>query len=143
MPKKQRKPLKYCPLKVKGGARCGKPCIEGYRFCADHAPRSHTHQIGPTEFRGEKTVKTSEYDEYLQSDEWKEKAKRYKEENPNCSLCNRRGVLHVHHRTYVRCGKEEPLDLVVLCHECHALFHKHYKYSGNTGHFNPRKESKQ
>ena len=103
-------------------------------------PKITTYAIGKSVFRGENNVGSTVYEEYLSSIEWKDKAKKEKEENPNCSICNRRGILHVHHRTYVRCGKEEPLDLVVLCSECHALFHEHYKYDSEVGYFKPKEK---
>ena len=132
---------KGCRCKVAGGTRCGLPLIDGKKYCTMHVPKKviklPTYAIGETRFDGEKKVKASQYDFYLQSTEWLEKAKREKESNPNCALCNRKGILHVHHRTYVRCGKEKSGDLVVLCSHCHDLFHKFYKYDGRVGHFVP------
>ncbi len=131
---------KGCRLKITGGARCSKPVLDGKKYCIDHVPKvkGMTYSIGKTTFNGEKTVKTSEYDKYLQSEEWKNKSSYEKQQNPNCSICNRKGVLHVHHRTYVRCGKEEKHDLIVLCSDCHKLFHDHYKYDGRVGYFKPQ-----
>jgi len=45
---------------------------------------------------------------------------------PRCQLCgcdDERNMFHVHHNTYTRLGQEDLLDLVVLCHDCHKLFH--------------------
>ena len=70
-----------------------------------------------------------EYQEYLQSAEWKQKANEAKQRAGNrCQLCNasaKECTLHVHHRTYERLGSEEPMDLTVLCQICHARFHAH------------------
>jgi len=133
---------KGCKMRVKGGKRCSMPLMPGTKYCEQHKPKKKieitTFAVGTTKFRGEKTVKTSRYDEYLQSEEWKNKASSYKKNNPNCGICNRTGILHVHHRTYVRCGKEEVMDLIVLCSECHKLFHDHYKYDGRVGYFKPK-----
>ena len=40
-----------------------------------------------------------------------------------CQLCNSKGPLHVHHRTYENVRNEKPADLTVLCAPCHAKFH--------------------
>jgi 5-methylcytosine-specific restriction endonuclease McrA len=67
------------------------------------------------------------YYAYLKSPEWKrkkfeiEQSARYK-----CQVCNKgksQAILNVHHRTYERLGCELPSDLIVLCRECHALYH--------------------
>lgn len=134
-------------MKVTGGIRCGKEIVEGTRCCREHlvATRStgknrnknaHTFAI-KTEFEGTQAVKSSEYYDYIQSEEWTEKSRAEREKNPNCSLCNRKGVLHVHHRTYVRLGSEKDGDLVVLCEDCHKMFHKYYKYDSRVGYFVP------
>lgn len=134
--KKWKKPKK-CSWSFGGGVVCGAKVVPGTQFCKTHTHKpSHTYSIGSTKFRGQRTV--SDYEIYLQSPEWKIKADTLKKENPNCSICNRRGILHVHHRTYVRCGKEEKFDLAVLCADCHALFHKFYKYDGTVGYFVPK-----
>lgn len=49
-----------------------------------------------------------------------------------CRLCNRRHDLTVHHRTYVRLGRERVSDLTTLCRECHdfvTLALRHRKYA--------------
>ena len=65
------------------------------------------------------------YGEYLETDYWK--AKRHYAKNAagwRCLICNASADLVVHHRTYERIGDEHLKDLVVLCRECHALFHE-------------------
>jgi len=66
------------------------------------------------------------YEKYLQTPEWKEKAKEaYKRAGHRCQLCNRNKIeIHAHHRSYERRGEELPEDLIVLCADCHELFHK-------------------
>lgn len=65
------------------------------------------------------------YDKYIQSLPWKEKAKQAKEHAGNrCQLCNSPDNLAVHHRTYERLGCELPEDLTVLCKNCHSRFHE-------------------
>lgn len=65
------------------------------------------------------------YDDYLASSRWntlRMEACRLAEER--CQLCNKSGVLHVHHRSYARLGtSQERKDLVVLCERCHEKFH--------------------
>jgi len=67
------------------------------------------------------------YQEYLETDEWKNKAAEAKRKAGNrCQLCNISGYvipLHAHHRTYERLGCELEGDITVLCAKCHQLFH--------------------
>lgn len=65
-----------------------------------------------------------EYQEYLNSDHWKEiRLKALNRAGNRCQLCSSRGSLNVHHNTYKNKGNEDLKDLVVLCRECHAKFH--------------------
>lgn len=66
------------------------------------------------------------YKDYLLTPEWQERRKaRLKAARYRCQVCNAGNrVLNVHHRTYKRRGDEEPRDLIVLCEECHHLFHR-------------------
>lgn len=74
-------------------------------------------------------LNTSEidYQYYINTPEWKQKATEAKEyAGWHCQLCNREGdktTLHAHHRTYERLGNELPEDITVLCNKCHAKFH--------------------
>ena|SRR3990167_236343 len=71
--------------------------------------------------------KSINYQEYIQSPEWKEKAKQAKEQAGwRCQLCYKHNddkPLHAHHRTYQNLGNEQPGDITVLCADCHAKFH--------------------
>lgn len=71
-------------------------------------------------------LKTMPYQQYLDSPEWKERrAARLKAAGYACQVCNGRNkVLNVHHRTYIRRGEEYARDLVVLCQDCHHMFHR-------------------
>ncbi len=64
-----------------------------------------------------------QYEAYLRSPGWKEKANAAKERAGwRCQTCNRpQGsvILEAHHRTYERLGWEIPEDLTVLCSDCH------------------------
>lgn len=68
---------------------------------------------------------TMPYREYLQTPEWQEKRKSaMKRAGFRCQVCNAYGVrLNVHHRTYERRGYENNHDLIVLCANCHQIFH--------------------
>lgn len=69
-------------------------------------------------------LKSMPYPEYLQTNHWKTiRSKMLKRASFSCQLCNAKGVLNVHHRTYERRGCEEYSDLIVLCKPCHAKFH--------------------
>ena len=66
----------------------------------------------------------SSYKEYLGSPEWKTRADGARRRAGfRCQLCNSKGRLHVHHRTYDRIGHERYDDLIVLCEVCHSHFH--------------------
>jgi hypothetical protein len=66
------------------------------------------------------------YHAYLQTPEWRARADAAKARaGHRCQVCNRRGRLDAHHRTYERLGHEEDADLTVLCGGaggCHELF---------------------
>ena len=66
------------------------------------------------------------YYEYIETPEWKERRqKHFKTAGFRCRLCNAKDyVLHVHHRTYKNRGDEKFFDLIVLCENCHHLFHE-------------------
>ena len=64
------------------------------------------------------------YRQYLRTPEWQRTRKAaLKRAGYACQVCNRNRILHVHHRTYERRGYELARDLIVLCDECHALYH--------------------
>lgn len=69
-------------------------------------------------------LKEMPYDDYLQTPEWKARARRAKERwDFECALDERHEADHAHHRTYVRRGRELAADIVPLCADCHAKFH--------------------
>lgn len=54
----------------------------------------------------------------------------HRRDGHRCRLCNRSDLpLHVHHRTYKRYAEEKLEDLITLCSECHANFHRVSKVS--------------
>lgn len=70
-------------------------------------------------------LRTMPYRDYLQTPEWKEtRERKLKAVQFRCQVCNGKGVLNVHHRTYERRGEERWGDLIVLCQDCHHGFHE-------------------
>lgn len=70
-------------------------------------------------------LRTMPYREYLKTPEWQERrAKHLRRASYRCQVCNAsRTQLNVHHRTYQQRGNEDFKDLIVLCADCHTLFH--------------------
>lgn len=67
---------------------------------------------------------TQSYQEYLKTEEWRRRADdARKRAGHRCQLCNSKGLLHVHHRTYEHIFDELPEDLICLCASCHAKHH--------------------
>ena len=75
------------------------------------------------------------YHEYIQSQEWRSKVEKIKQERGNrCQLCSVSGIIAIlngHHNTYERLGSERDLDITILCKECHAHFHTGENKPGN------------
>ena len=74
----------------------------------------------------------SDYIDYLQSDDWKERRKELMEEaNGECSECGDKAT-ELHHLNYNKLGYEElDEDVVALCNECHKEMHnKEFEYGG-------------
>ena len=67
-----------------------------------------------------------DYKTYLQSPHWKQvRYIKLQQSGNKCQVCGSKNKLEVHHNSYDHIGKEEMHleDLVVLCHNCHSLFH--------------------
>lgn len=65
------------------------------------------------------------YELYLKTPHWKRiRDEALERAEHRCQMCNRGGVLDVHHRTYERLGAEHPMDVFVLCRGCHTAFHR-------------------
>jgi hypothetical protein len=70
------------------------------------------------------------YKAYLQSDHWIALKKRFYKKYPRqCAICESKGQVDLHHRTYKRLGKERITDLVALCREHHSAFHEEHDFS--------------
>lgn len=78
----------------------------------------------------EPNLKTMPYGDYLQTEHWKDtRTRKLIEAGYKCQVCNSNGKLNVHHRTYENRGNEQLDDLLVLCNDCHKLFHENGKLS--------------
>jgi hypothetical protein len=64
-----------------------------------------------------------DYREYLKSACWRNRRKAKLAQVSACERCEREEFLVVHHKTYLRIGKELDADLEVLCKWCHNEHH--------------------
>ena len=65
------------------------------------------------------------YSDYLQTDHWQNIRKEaLRRAGYRCQVCNCGGLLDVHHRTYENKGYERWNDVIVLCRNCHQVFHE-------------------
>lgn len=75
-------------------------------------------------FNGLKALGFESYQEYLESNLWKEKRtwilKCFKNK---CQKCGEKGFLQVHHKNYNSVGNENMDDVTVLCYKCHKEEH--------------------
>jgi 5-methylcytosine-specific restriction endonuclease McrA len=62
----------------------------------------------------------AKYNAYMRSEEWQRMRSYILEtRGARCEWCGAPGT-QIHHRTYERLGHELPIDLQVLCRQCHA-----------------------
>ena len=74
-------------------------------------------------------LKSMNYKDYLKTEHWmKIRIKSLNNAKYSCQICNNKKCqLDVHHKTYERRGEEKYNDLIVLCRDCHSLFHSQGK----------------
>lgn len=73
----------------------------------------------------ERELRSMPYQDYLQTPEWRERAAAaLQQAGYRCQVCKWNRECRVQHRTYQRRGAELPADLIVLCDECLALYHR-------------------
>lgn len=67
----------------------------------------------------------AEYKRYIDSDAWQTKRRIVLQfYGKKCRECGKpKKVLHVHHLSYERVGREHIVDLTVLCPACHKAAH--------------------
>lgn len=77
-------------------------------------------------------MRSPEYERYIRSEAWKQKAaERMSIDDYKCVMCGRpaaccRRSLQVHHISYKNLGHENALtDLVTLCGACHRKIHNY------------------
>lgn len=70
-------------------------------------------------------LKAMAYKDYLLTPEWNAKRRdMLRLSDKRCERCGKENsVLHVHHQTYERLGRELQSDLEVLCRPCHQKEH--------------------
>jgi hypothetical protein len=101
---------------------CGKPFFSKNREAARMMLTGRLRVCDDCRRAGART--TLPYNEYLKTDWWLHRRERaLKLAEHCCQVCNASGRLEVHHRTYERLGHERDADLIVLCADCHRLFH--------------------
>jgi hypothetical protein len=72
------------------------------------------------------------YPEYLLTPEWKVTRDAAVERvKGSCQICNGKDRLNVHHRNYDCLANEREHDLIVLCADCHHLFHRSFRLARN------------
>ncbi len=65
------------------------------------------------------------YKEYVKSIDWGERKKQLTDAYGHaCELCQKSGLIHVHHNNYKTRGHEHDEDLMILCKDCHYKFHE-------------------
>lgn len=76
-----------------------------------------------------KELRKLPYTEYLKSEHWRQRRRMaYNRAKGACQVCNAKDrKLNVHHRSYERLGNEAPGDVIVLCEDCHQIFHENGK----------------
>ena len=80
--------------------------------------------------RPARTEAQKRHDRYLASDGWKKRRKQYFSAHEEaCLACGSKKEIHLHHKTYVRLGRELDEDLVPLCQGCHHRVHALEKLS--------------
>lgn len=100
----------------------------------DSEPKARTKRSGPVTVRkGDRSWTEPSYETYIASSGWATRRKDYFEAHPRkCSSCGSTSKIHLHHKTYVRMGRELDEDLVALCESCHSKVHKLHRESSRS-----------
>lgn len=81
-------------------------------------------RLGPSPKRI-RELRAMPYSDYLRTPEWQAtRVKVLVRCDYRCQICNGQDRLEVHHRTYERLAQELEGDLILLCRDCHGLFHR-------------------
>ena len=109
--------------KIELTARCNR-CNALVTLTEAAAPFAIRHGITCDDCRHGKQWTRETYAAYLQSYHWQTKrTAALKRAGDKCQVCASTNHLEVHHNNYSNLGGEPLTDLVVLCHDCHTLFH--------------------
>lgn len=68
-------------------------------------------------------LKAMDYKEYLKTNHWQRIRKMIVKKYKYCQICKSKDKLNVHHNSYLNRGEEKETDLILLCNDCHSLFH--------------------
>ena len=77
------------------------------------------------------------YQEYIISEEWKAKSKKWIMESNGCERCGSFTYLTCHHKHYRTLGFERRFDVKILCWNCHK---KHHQLKGERVYTKPFEE---
>lgn len=98
--------------------------ISHERFNKRQAFYKYLQQKRFEHFDQEKAKRKVDYDLYLKTQKWRDKAKRVLNRDKYiCQGCLINEASEVHHLTYERIYREPLYDLVSLCHNCHRSVH--------------------
>ena len=73
-----------------------------------------------------------DYYEYINSDQWKDRRKRFmlsKAHRSKCRICDTRKNIHIHHKSYKSLGDEKDYHLIALCAYHHKDLHNFHDES--------------
>lgn len=81
---------------------------------------------------GVKRLGFGSYQEFLLSSLWIQRRRSWWSKYPHsvCAVCDVKGKLLLHHKTYERLGCERDEDLCPLCPRCHGQVHTHAVITG-------------
>jgi len=69
-----------------------------------------------------------DHQEFLNCPTWKNRREKIlRDRGQKCEICSSGKKINVHHNNYAKRGTELDSDLIVLCRECHHLFHSERK----------------
>ena len=92
-----------------------------YGVCAG---RVRCRGTGGVAVNTEDKERSSEYRQYLRSDQWKQMRTKVRRRSRGwCERCKVGRRADIHHLTYERLGHEELTDLIAVCRPCHEWLH--------------------
>jgi 5-methylcytosine-specific restriction endonuclease McrA len=132
-----------CVQATAKGAQCRLPVVRGTNTCKTHrrslGKKSKKIKVFGRKLLGikpsngtAKPLEPKDYKRYIKSSAWRTKSNAAKKRaGYRCQFCNRHQrevLLHSHHRTYERLGREYQNDLTVFCEDCHNILEKHSRH---------------